>query len=232
MPDLKKEGHRERMRTSYLSGAYEHLPDYNLLELFLSLIIPQKEVKPLSYELINKYKTVDGVIHADPKDLMKIKGIGECTAVAIKLVADLNKRALLNRNQNVVALNTITQADEYCMNLLGAERVEKIAMVTLRSDKALINVHTLSIGTINSSAVNIRKIVGIAIEDGASAVIITHNHPDGDAYPSINDINFTIELNAVLKKVKIVLLEHIIVGKDCFNITRDHPSFSVDENKT
>lgn len=226
MPELKRDGHRQRMRASYLSGAYDSLPDYNMLELFLSLVIPRRDVKQLAYDLINKFSNIEGVLNADVKDLMSVNGVGESAAVAIKLVADLNKRALQNRNENVVKLNTISQADEYCVNLLSAERVEKVALITLRADNSIIRVHKISSGTVNEAAVDIRNIVGIAIDDGASAVIVSHNHPDGNKQPSAKDINFTVELKLLLKKMRIVLLEHIVVGNGVCNILTDHPSFS------
>ncbi|MGN0522300.1 MAG: RadC family protein [Eubacterium sp.] len=231
MADLQRQGHRKRMRNAYLKGAYESLPDHNLLELFLSLVIPQKDVKPVAYALMNKFKTVEGVLNASVQDLMSVDGVGESSAIAIKLVSDLNKRALISRNKNVVRLNTLSKADEYCWNLLSQEKVERVIMITLKPDKTVINVHTLDMGTVNSSFVNVRKLVETALDDSASAVIISHNHPDGKNEPSSWDLDLTVELKAVLRKVNIVLLEHIVVGNSVCNVMREHPSFSKENLK-
>ena len=107
MPELEREGHRSRMRNTYINGGMENAPDHNVLELFLSVIIPRKDVKELSYSLINTFGSLEGVLNADVRDLMQVKGIGESTAVAISLIKDLYKRASLNRNCRIKSFNKI-----------------------------------------------------------------------------------------------------------------------------
>ena len=64
MPELEREGHRSRMRNTYINGGMENAPDHNVLELFLSVIIPRKDVKELSYSLINTFGSLEGVLNA------------------------------------------------------------------------------------------------------------------------------------------------------------------------
>lgn len=216
MSELSRYGHRQRMRDSYLSGGMENAADHNLLELFLSLVIPQKDVKPIAYDLINTFGSLENVINANPIDLMKVNGIGESTAVALKLIKDINKRIALNRNKDAINIVSTKQAFDYCRNILGDDVVEKFAVITLTNDGTIINHHIIKTGTVKSAAIDIRNLVEYAIRDNAAGVIISHNHPNADSEPSANDINVTIELNSTLKKLDIALIDHIVVGKnDC-----------------
>ncbi len=213
-PNLTRYGHRQRMRTLYLNGGMENVPDHNLLELFLSIIIPQKDVKDLAYELINTFGSLEGVLNADAKQLMKVNGIGESAAVGIKMIVELNKRVMKNKNNNVINLNCCDEAINYCRNILSCEKVEKLIMITVNNDGSIINTHTISTGNANTSTGNQRDILEHAILDHASGVLFAHNHPSGSSEPSEADFNFSVLLGSLLKDVNVNFIDHIIIGKD------------------
>lgn len=214
MPDLQREGHRARMRNTYINGGMDNAPDHNVLELFLSVLIPRKDVKELSYSLINCFGSLDGVLNADVRDLIQVKGIGESTAVAISLVKDLYKRASLNRNNRIKTINKVEDCFEYCRNLFTADVVENAYLITLDNLNNIINCHCVGAGSANQTDVDDKKLVATAIRDNAVSVIITHNHPDSSAEPSMLDMQYSIKLSQMLEFVGIKLLDHIIVGSD------------------
>lgn len=214
MPELEREGHRARMRNTYINGGMDNVPDHNLLELFLSVIIPRKDVKELSYALINTFGSLEGVLNADVRDLMQIKGIGESTAVAISLIKDLYKRASLNRNSRITSFNKIEDCFEYCRNLFAANVVENAYLITLDNHNNIINCHSVGTGSANQTEVDDKKLVATAIRDNAVSVVITHNHPNTAATPSAQDLSYSIKLSQMLEFVGIKLLDHIIVGCD------------------
>jgi DNA repair protein RadC len=213
-PNLSRNGHRQRMRQSYLNGSMENMPDHNLLELFLSIIIPQKDVKELAYALINKFGSLEGVLNADAQQLMNVNGIGEAAAVGIKMVVELNKRVMKNKNQNVLNLNCCEEAVNYCKNILCYEKVEKLIMITINNDGSIINTHTIGTGNANSSSANQRQILENAIIDHASGVIFAHNHPSGSSKPSDADVNFSMTIGTTLSDIGINFVDHIIIGND------------------
>ncbi len=213
-PNLSRNGHRQRMRQSYLNGSMENMPDHNLLELFLSIIIPQKDVKELAYALINRFGSLEGVLNADAQQLMTVNGIGEAAAVGIKMVVELNKRVMKNKNQNVLNLNCCDEAVNYCKNILCYEKVEKLIMITVNNDGSIINTHTIGTGNANSSSANQRQILENAIIDHASGVIFAHNHPSGSSKPSDADVNFSMSIGTTLSDIGINFIDHIIIGND------------------
>lgn len=214
MPELEREGHRARMRNTYINGGMDNAPDHNLLELFLSVIIPRKDVKELSYALMNTFGSLEGVLNADVRDLMQIKGIGESTAVAISLIKNLYKRASLNRNSRITSFNKMEACFEYCRNLFAADVVENAYLITLDNHNNIINCHSVGAGSANQTEVDDKKLVATAIRDNAVSVVITHNHPNTTATPSAQDLNYSIKLSQMLEFVGIKLLDHIIVGSD------------------
>lgn len=220
--DIERKGHRERMRKSFLLGGMEYAPDHNLLELYLSLVIPQKDVKPIAYDLINKFGTLENVFNAPVEQLVEVKGVKEVTAVAISLVPFINKRISINKNEHKKALNTSKEAFEYCRNLISLEENETAYLITLNSDLSVINYYKVSDGSVNTTRVDFRKLVTYITKDNASAVIFTHNHPKGSPKPSAHDIDFTLNLRSFLKQIDVVFYDHIIVGaNDCYSFQCD-----------
>lgn len=98
MQEYSRNGHRKRLRTQFIENGINGISDCSVLELYLSLVIPRKDVKQLSYDLMNKYKDLKGVFSADEKDLMEFKGIGEHTAQAIKAFNDMLNRPVKPNN--------------------------------------------------------------------------------------------------------------------------------------
>lgn len=86
-----RDGHRDRIRRAYLNGEYDDADDAKILELFLSLVVPRKDVKPAVYALFDRFEDLEGVFSAPVDDLMSVDGVGKSTAVAIKMFDDLMK---------------------------------------------------------------------------------------------------------------------------------------------
>lgn len=211
---LGREGHRKRMRKSYIANGISALEDHNVLELFLSLVIPQKDVKPLAYELINHYGSLENVLNADVEDLMQIKGIGESSAVALSLVKDINSRVNLNKNREVTKLNNSIVSQKYVKNILDCEDNEKLIMITLDNSLSIIKTHTISDGIVNSLKAEPKKMLESVIRDNAASIVIAHNHPHGNVTPSAADINFTLDTIQLMRKLDVRVNDHIIVGEN------------------
>lgn len=214
MEKLSCQGHRKRIRAVYLTNGIKGTPDHNVLELFLSLVIPQKDVKPLAYDLINTFGSFERVFSADPDELMEVNGVGENTAVLLSLVKDINARILLNKNENINSLISSKDSVEYVENILKSSQTEQVLVITLDNRCCVINSSIVSAGTVNCANVSFNEIVRCATRDKASYVILAHNHPNGNAKPSTEDLNTTRELANILTSLNIKLRDHVIVGKN------------------
>lgn len=214
MDKLGREGHRGRMRASFIKNEMENLPDHNLLELFISGVIKRKDVKQISYDLLNEFGSLENVFNASVDELMKVNGVGEVLAVELSLVSALNKRIERNKNDSVKTISSVEQAVQYCKNSLSCETVEKVLMITLDDKGKLLGSHIISKGTVNESFISKRDAVKLALKDNATNVIISHNHPNSNSSPSAADIDMTISFKKLFRDVGIHLLDHVIVGEN------------------
>ena len=212
MQQLGREGHRERMRKSYLQGDMKNAPEHNLLELFLSLVIVRKDVKQLSYDLINTFGSLEGVLNATPHELMTVNGVGESTAIAISLVNQFSKKVAIGKNKNILRLKSLDDCFEYCRNLFMNERNEKVYIITLTANNTILGCYPVGEGSVNSSGVDMKAVITYVVKDNASSVLLTHNHPGGSAHPSGEDASFTVKLKDTLESMNVNLFDHIIIS--------------------
>lgn len=90
-------------------------------------------------------------------------------------------------------------------------------MVLLLNTRRRVQGHyTVAGGTLDSVLIHPREIFRLAIIAAASSVVLMHNHPSGEPLPSDSDVKVTRDLIVVGKLVKINVLDHIIVGHDCY----------------
>ena len=219
------DGHRSRLRTRYAKGGVSSLADYEFVELILTFIIPRIDVKPIAKALLAKFKNVRGIIDAPADELSKIKGIGETSALAIKMLSDIITTYHLNELEVPdTQIGTIAKLIKYFKAKISTETHEVLELVCFDAQLKIIPDGSIRLfeGSVNSANVDIRKIIEIAIKKGASSIAIAHNHPSGNPMPSLDDIRFTRRLADSCKPISLNFIEHIIVGKNaCFSFRRD-----------
>lgn len=208
------DGHRRRLRVRFRKTGLEGFHDYEFIELLLTYAIPQRDVKPIAKELIHRFDGVKGIFDASIEELTSITGIGERTAILIKLLKDGATLYLKTRIKRKEVLSSPQDVLNFCQYALSGERNEKFTVIYLTAKNEVIEVETLDEGTINRTAVYPRKVIEGALRNNASALIFVHNHPSGDPTPSITDRKLTEDLERAASTVDITVHDHIIVGKN------------------
>ncbi|GAB4519186.1 MAG: DNA repair protein RadC [Parvularculaceae bacterium] len=207
-------GHRERLRARFRRAGDEGLQDYELLELVLFRAIPRRDVKPLAKDLIAKFGDFAGVLAADPARLREVKGVSETVATEIKIV---RAAALKLSQQNVLKKHVISSWNElleYCRAAMAYEAAEQFRILFLDKKNRLIADEIQQRGTVDHTPVYPREVVKRALELGASAIILVHNHPSGDVTPSKADIDMTHKIRDAAKALNIALHDHLIIGRE------------------
>ena len=205
------EGHRERLRQRFLKDAGRSMPDYELLELLLTLAIPRRDVKPLAKSLLAEFGGFAQVVAA-PVPQLSAFGLKEGAITAIKLVDVALVRAA---QASVMGSHVISSWDrllDYLKVSMGREKVEQLRILFLDSKLRLIADELQQRGTINHTPLYPREVVKRALELGATSMILVHNHPSGDTTPSRADIDMTREVREALSRIGIELHDHVIVG--------------------
>ena len=216
-------GHRQRLKTRFLSDGGKAMPDYELLELLLTFAIPRRDVKPLAKTLISRFNNFAGVINADLQDLMAVSGVKENTAIMLKMIAQGAKRMAW---QQLKAADEAVIADydamiDYCRTAMAYNEVEEFRVIFLNSKFRVIAEETQQRGTINTVAIHPREVIKSALDNGAAAMIMVHNHPTGIVTPSQADISVTKTIRDAAKNCGIELFDHIIISKNDYFSFRD-----------
>ena len=206
-------GHRERLRQRFLKDGPDTLPDYELLELLLTFAIPRSDVKPLAKELIAKFGSFAEVIAAEPERLMEVKGVKQNTAIALIAVRAAAARLLKGDLAERPLLGSFDAVLDYCRAAMAFQSTEQFRVLFLDKKNRLLADEVQQQGTVDHTPVYPREVVKRAIELGATALILVHNHPSGDPTPSKADIAMTREIVNAAKTVEIVIHDHIVVAR-------------------
>ncbi|HJW42288.1 MAG TPA: DNA repair protein RadC, partial [Rhizomicrobium sp.] len=188
------------------------MPDYELMELVLFAAIPRRDVKPLAKQIIAHFGSFAEAIAAPRIRLLEVAGDAVVTQLKIVEAAALrlSRTAMLNRP----ALSSWSTLIDYCTAAMARSAHEEFRVLFLDRKNVLIADEVQARGTIDHAPVYPREIVKRALEIGASAVILVHNHPSGDPTPSRADIEMTRDVITAAKALKIAVHDHLVIGRN------------------
>jgi DNA repair protein RadC len=206
-------GHRDRLRRRFLRGGAEALQDYELLELILFMVIPRRDVKPLAKSLLTRFGSFNRIFHASLEDLEQA-GLSQNSAIAFHIIRacafEFMKQDLIKKP----ILNSWTKLMDYLRATMMYEGKEHFRLLFLNKKNELIADEIQQTGTVDHTPAYPREIMKRALELHATALILVHNHPSGDATPSPTDIEMTKAIIAAGQPFDIRIHDHVIVSKN------------------
>lgn len=208
-----REGHRGRLRDKFLNYGLEKLTEAEVLELLLSFGTPRKDCKQSARDLLDMFGTIRDVFEADPTLLAAVSGVGPANIVAIKLVHAVAGRYLERRLVGRSYLTSSAQVLEYLRHDLESLDKEVFKVIYLNNNNVIINIEDLSQGSITGAHVHPREVLERAVTLKATCLVFVHNHPSGNTRPSEDDHKLTRRLVHVAYLAEMMVLDHIIVGK-------------------
>lgn len=213
-------GHRKRLRDRLLAGEEDALPDYELLELLLFYWNKRADTKPLAKQLLERFdQSLPSVLNARPEQLDGFEGLDRRALAlfkAVRLLAarmakeEMSERPVLNQWDKLIAYLRASMA--HCM-------VEQFRVLFFDRMNVLIRDEVQHEGTIDHTAAYPREVVRQALQLDASAVVVVHNHPSNNPKPSKADVAMTRDIQDALKRVGVMLHDHVIISR------RGHTSF-------
>ncbi|MDR0555796.1 MAG: DNA repair protein RadC [Holosporaceae bacterium] len=206
-------GHRERLRDKFTTHP-EALADYELLELLLFYVLARRDTKPLAKALIERFGSLRGVVLADLGDLESMEGVGKASSHLMTLIHEIFNRSLLGEIHEFTSIMSTSQVLDYYKSIMEQLKKEQFRVMFLSNTNKLIRESLMQEGTINSTSIYPREIIQKALNYGASAIIMVHNHPGGNPRPSRQDMIMTRTVLDVAQKLDIALLDHLIIGKN------------------
>jgi DNA repair protein RadC len=213
-PDHPGAGHRQRLRQRFLAAGLDGFLDYEVIELLLTLATPRKDCKTAAKLALKKFKTLQGVLEADPRELQEVPGIGPTNMLGIKLIKAVSDRFLAKK---VVGKSAITNSRDLYTYLNGVIRDktrECFMAIFLDSKNRVLAMETLFEGTLTASGVYPREVIRAALQHHAAALIFAHNHPSGEPRPSAEDMAVTRQLVFAGRVMGMTVHEHLIIGEN------------------
>ena len=209
-PDIA--GHRRRMLDKVIDKSATTLAELELLELTLYPSNPRGDIIPMAKRLMRELGSLAGVLRAPVESLQQLDQIGPAAIAAIKVIEAAALHLSHSRIKNQSVLRNSVDVQDYCINRLAHERREHFIILCLDNQNRLISEETMSVGTVNQTAVYTREVVNAALKHQAQAVILLHNHPSGEVKPSRADIDVTREIEKALAVMGIALHDHLIIA--------------------
>jgi DNA repair protein RadC len=213
-------GHRSRLRKRLFEQRGESLHDHEIVEYLLALAIPRRDTKQIAKELLAKYGGLSALITADPERIAQEKWMGETSVAVLKIVQIAALRLLSEPVREQPVLASWQALLDYLRADMAHLTIERVRTLYLNSKNILIRDEVASEGSVDQAAIYTREVVRRAMDLGAAAIILVHNHPSGDSAPSHQDIAMTRDIIHAAKAFNIAVHDHIIIGKDGFSSMR------------
>ena len=213
MPDKPKHrhtGHRERMKAEFLARGLEGWPDHRVLELLLFYTIPQGDVNDLAHELVERFGSLAGVLDASVEELKKVKGVGDHTAVFLRMLPAVLGRYQGARTRLSAIINSPEEAYAWLEPYFFGARNEMVYVLCLDGKRQVLGVRKVAEGSIELAEVNTRRIAEEAIGLQAARSTWPHNHVSNLAIPPQADWLTTDTLRGALRPIGIELIDHLV----------------------
>ena len=176
--------------------------------------MPRRDTKALAKTLLERFGSFSAVLSAAPDRLVEIKGIGAKVAQDLKAVHAAGLRMAQSKVMHRNAISSWDSLIDYCRVAMAQEEREQFRVLFLDKRNGLMADEIMQRGTVDHTPVYPREVVRRALEVGATALILVHNHPSGDPTPSPSDITMTKEIEAAAKALGIVVHDHVIIGRE------------------
>ncbi len=217
---VKELPERIRPRERLISQGASSVSDTELLAIILSTGKKGQTSLDLSQRLIKKFESLLELGRADYQELVALKGVGRAKACQILAAFELSRRVGLLANERKAQITSPDEAARILMPTLSYLSQEHFCALILDTKRRLIKLSKIAIGALNTAIVYPREVFRPALKANASAIIVAHNHPSGDAQPSEEDIRLTGRLFEAGKILGVDLLDHIVIGANCYSSLR------------
>ena len=200
------------LREDYLLHGPERLGDADLLALLLGTGAGGQTARAIAAELLDTYRDLATLSAVAPQAIARVRGVGTVRALRIHAALQLGRRTAVQSNLREGPLRTAEDAATWLAPALQGLRREELHALYLDRRLRPICRRQLTVGNDAHTVVDARQILKIAVEVGASALVLAHNHPSGDPEPSFEDVQVTIAVAAAAEVIGVSFLDHLVVG--------------------
>ncbi len=201
-------------REQALQGRSENLSDSELIAVLLGTGCEGQNALATATALLDFAGSLSALRRLGPHLLALQRGVGPAKAARITAAIELGRRWWLADLLATPAavLRSFESVVHWARERLAALDHEELWPLALDGRNRLLHARCVARGGQHGCAVSARDILRVALRDGASGLVVVHNHPSGDPHPSSEDITMTTALVTACEAVGLPLLAHVIVA--------------------
>ena len=215
MKSIKSWAEEDRPREKMLAKGKEALSNAELIAILIGSGNSKETAVDLSKRILHDNK--DNLIELSRltiNDLMKYNGIGEAKAVTIAAALELGRRRRFSEALEKPCIKNSQLAYECFYAHLSDLDHEQFWIMLLNNANKVIKLEKIGVGGMTGTTADPKKIFKCALENNAASVMLCHNHPSGNIFPSNADKQITNNLVKAGQLLEIKILDHIIIGND------------------
>lgn len=214
---IKNWSEDDRPREKLLQKGRTALSDAELIAILISSGSREESAVSLSQRILaSAENNLNQLGKLTIKDLMQFKGIGEAKAITIAAALELGRRRRAGEALQRKKITSSQSVFELMQPIIGELPHEEFWIVYLNNSNKVLQTSQLSKGGITGTLVDVRLAFKNALQLGAVAVILAHNHPSGTLKPSQPDIKLTQKLKTAGESLDIKVLDHLIITEKAY----------------
>lgn len=213
---IKEMPKEERPRERLIKYGARALSNVELIAILLRTGNTNKSVIELAKEVYYKLDEISYLNKISLEELLQINGIKTAKAATLLAAIELGKRLNVKKSNNQIQMINSSYDVYEIMSELNNYEQEHFYCLFLDIKFNVIKKELIYVGTVNEIVIHPREVFKQGIKYNSSYVIFVHNHPSGDPEPSGADIETTNILQEAANFLYIPMLDHIIIGKNCF----------------
>ena len=207
-------GHRVRLINTVDKCGLDGLSDIQVLEFFLFFVFPRGDVNPLAHRLLDKYKSISGVLEASVDDLKTVKGMGDVSAKKLHSFPKMFDMYMLDKSTRPLKKSSKSDIFDTIEGILRFKNTENLLLIAMNQRGEYLGERIFQKGSYDRIVIEQKDIALFVMNYHASGVVIAHNHPNGSIMPSRNDLISHEELMRRFEFGGVELIDNLIVGYD------------------
>lgn len=219
-PTMKDLPPSDRPTERLLNNGSATLSTPELLAVILRTGTEGRNVTRLAEDLLARCGGLNGLLRAPISEIRAHRGVGKVKAAQLKAALEIGRRLREEAPDERRQVRSPADVADMLLLEMGPLEHEQFRVILLDNKNRVTGIRKLYDGSVNSSIVRIAEVFRDAIRENCPALVVVHNHPSGDPAPSPEDIRVTKEIVAAGRLLQIDVLDHVILGRGCFESLR------------
>ena len=201
----------DRPREKLMLKGKSVLSDAELIAILIGSGSRNESAVDLSKRILASADNLNVLGKMSIAQLMNFKGIGEAKAITIIAALELGRRRRAEDAVDLIKVTSSKKIFEMMQPIIGELAHEEFWVLFLNNSNKIISKSQLSKGGMTGTIVDVRLVFKLALENGATGLILCHNHPSGNLEPSKADKEITKKLKAAGESLDVKVLDHLII---------------------